>query len=164
MAGLLKKAFGKSKPRDVLLDLLTFDRLMTKPVIHLIYWAGLGLMVLSIFGVVGGAIGIALREEAPWGWFLALPFLVGGVLFVVAGLLLWRSFCEFYVAIFRIADDLRFLRTSAEQSAPTAFSSKPSTESSMSYETRSELVVKPTEDRAPDVTENPFTSFRQSSE
>lgn len=117
MNRVINKAFGKSKPRDLFLDLLTFDRLMTRPVIHIIYWAGLALITLAMFGVVGGAAGIAIREETPWGFFLALPFLVGGSLFILAALLLWRSFCEFYVAIFRIAEDLRFLRVTTEQAA-----------------------------------------------
>ncbi|MFT4091158.1 MAG: DUF4282 domain-containing protein [Asticcacaulis sp.] len=120
MNRVINKAFGKSKPKDLFLDLLTFNRLMTRPVIHIIYWAGLALITLALFGVIGGAAGIAIREETPWGFFLALPFLVGGSLFILVALLLWRSFCEFYVAIFRIAEDLRFLRVSAEQTAQPA--------------------------------------------
>ncbi|MFT3995870.1 MAG: DUF4282 domain-containing protein [Asticcacaulis sp.] len=112
--GVIKKAFGNAKPKDIVVDLMTFDRLMTRPVIHLIYWAGLALIALGLFAVVGGTVGIAIREEMPWGIFLALPFLIGGLLFLVAALLLWRSFCEFYVAIFRIADDLKALRTASE--------------------------------------------------
>ena len=73
--------------RGLLWDLLTFDRLITGPVVHLIYWAGLGVIVLMAFGVIGTAIGLAL---------------------------LWRAVCEFYVAIFRISDDLRALRLSDE--------------------------------------------------
>jgi hypothetical protein len=34
---------------------------------------------------------------------------------VIAGGLLWRAFCEFYVVIFRIGDDLTALRRAAEQ-------------------------------------------------
>ena len=39
-------------------DLLTFDRLMTNAVIHLIYWAGLGVIALGAFGTIG----------PPWAW------------------------------------------------------------------------------------------------
>ena len=39
------------KPRGpgaaILWDLLTFERLMTNSVVHLIYWAGLGLIALA---------------------------------------------------------------------------------------------------------------------
>lgn len=95
-------------------DLLTFDRLVTGPVIHLIYWAGLGVISLVAFSSVGAAVGVALREESWLGKLLALPLAVAGLLVAGALVLLWRSFCEFYVAIFRISDDLRVLRTSVE--------------------------------------------------
>lgn len=103
-------------------DLLTFDRLMTGPVIHLIYWAGLGVIALAAFSAIGAAVGVALREDQLIGKLLALPVAVAGLLVCAAGVLLWRSFCEFYVAIFRISDDLRAMRQAveAEQSrAPT---------------------------------------------
>lgn len=108
------RGFRETTPGELFIDLLTFDRLMTGPVVHLIYWAGLALLVLGGFSVVGGAVGIALREEGVWGWLLALPMLVSGLLVLGAGVLLWRSFCEFYVAIFRISDDLRAMRKAAE--------------------------------------------------
>ena len=91
-------------------DLLTFDRLLTGPVVHLIYWAGLGLIGLMGFGLVGGAIGLALRDGTITGVLIAIPVLVGGILVLSALILLWRALCEFYVAVFRISDDLRALR------------------------------------------------------
>jgi len=95
-------------------DLLTFDRLVTGPVIHLIYWAGLGVISLVAFSSVGAAVGVALRETSILGKLLALPVAVAGLLIAGAMGLLWRAFCEFYVAIFRISDDLRALRQQAE--------------------------------------------------
>lgn len=99
---------------SVFWDLLTFDRLMTGPVIHLIYWAGLGVISLVAFSSVGAAVGVALREDSVVGKLLALPLAVAGLLVALALVLLWRSFCEFYVAIFRISDDLRSLRAMAD--------------------------------------------------
>jgi hypothetical protein len=96
-------------------DLLTFDRLMTGTVIHLIYWAGLAVVALLGFSVIGAAVGVALREESWLGVLLAIPVLVGGLLVVGALVLLWRSFCEFYVAIFRLTDDIHALRQQAEE-------------------------------------------------
>ncbi|MFZ5669414.1 MAG: DUF4282 domain-containing protein [Pseudomonadota bacterium] len=98
----------------LLWDLLTFDRLMTGPVIHLIYWAGLGVIMLGAFGAVGAAIGVALQDTNIVGKLLAIPVVVAGLLVWAALVLLWRSFCEFYVAIFRIADDLRALRQASD--------------------------------------------------
>jgi hypothetical protein len=114
------EGFRKTTPGDIFWDLLTFDRLMTGPVIHMIYWAGLALIVLGGFATIGGAVGVAWREEnllAKVG--LALPFLIAGILSLGAGALVWRSFCEFYVAIFRISDDLRFIRGTIERGQPS---------------------------------------------
>ncbi|HYF23873.1 MAG TPA: DUF4282 domain-containing protein [Caulobacteraceae bacterium] len=112
------KSFQSTSPGELFWDLLTFDKLMTGPVIHLIYWAGLAIVVLGGFATVGGAVGVALREEGIMGVLLALPVLVAGFLVLAAGALLWRSFCEFYVAVFRISDDLRAMRTALENGAP----------------------------------------------
>ena len=98
----------------LLWDLLTFERLMTNQVIHLIYWAGLAIIALGAFGTIGAAVGVAIRDPFPFGLLLAIPVIVGGLLVMAALILLWRSFCEFYVAIFRISDDLRALRASVD--------------------------------------------------
>jgi len=95
-------------------DILTFDRLLTGPVVHLIYWAGLGVIALIGFFVLGASVGLALREETWLGLLLAIPIAVAGLLVVAVLVLLWRGVCEFYVAIFRISDDLRALRRSDE--------------------------------------------------
>lgn len=100
---------------SLLWGLLTFDRLMTGPVIHLIYWCGLGLIALLGFTVVGAAVGVAIRGGSLEGILLAIPVLVGGLLLIGALALLWRGACEFYMAVFRIADDLKVLRVAAER-------------------------------------------------
>jgi hypothetical protein len=97
--------------------LLTFDQMITGPVIHLVYWAGLGVIVVAAFSVVGAAVGVAFREGSWAAALLALPVLVVGLLIVGALGLIWRAFCEFYVVIFRIGDDLAALRSAAEAEA-----------------------------------------------
>jgi len=104
----------KGQGSAVIWDLLTFEHLMTNQVIHLIYWAGLAIIVLGVFGTIGAAVGVAIRDPFPYGLLLAVPVLVGGFLVMGAVVLLWRSFCEFYVAIFRISDDLAVLRADVE--------------------------------------------------
>jgi hypothetical protein len=91
-------------------SLLTFDRMVAGQVILLIYWAGLGIIALIGFSVVGAGVGIAMREDGLSGWLLGGPLLVVGVLVVIILTLLWRAVCEFYIAVFRISDDLRALR------------------------------------------------------
>jgi hypothetical protein len=98
----------------LLWDLLTFDRLISGPLIHMIYWAGLGVIILGAFGAIGAAVGVALGDADIIGKLLALPVTVAGMLVCLALALLWRSFCEFYVVICRIADDLRALRQAAD--------------------------------------------------
>jgi hypothetical protein len=106
-------------------DLLTFDRLVTGPVIHLIYWAGLGVVALFAFSVVGAAVGLALKEPGLQSLLLAFPVLVAGLLVAAAMVLLWRAFCEFYVAIFRISEDLRALRQASDADHAVAAVTRP---------------------------------------
>jgi uncharacterized protein DUF4282 len=104
----------KGQGAAVFWDLLTFEHLMTNQVIHLIYWAGLAVIVLGVFGTIGAAVGVAIRDPSLFGLLLAIPVLIGGLLVMGALVLLWRSFCEFYVAIFRISEDLAVLRADVE--------------------------------------------------
>ena len=92
-------------------DLLTFERLLTGPVVHIIYWCGLGIIALIGFAAVGAAVGLSIRGEG-LERLVALPALVVGALVVLGLALLWRAMCEFYVAVFRISDDLHALRQS----------------------------------------------------
>ena len=98
----------------LLWDLLTFERLMTNQVIHLIYWGGIGIISFGAFGAIGAAVGVAIRDPFPFGILLAIPVVVIGLLAMAVLVLLWRSFCEFYVAIFRISEDLSVLRADVE--------------------------------------------------
>ena len=106
----LSRTPARRAPPSAFWDLLTFDRLLTAPVIHLIYWAGLGVVVLIAFFLVGAAIGTAVREGDIPGVLLAFGMIVASALVCSALVLLWRAMCEFYVAIFRISEDLRALR------------------------------------------------------
>ena len=95
-------------------DLLTFERLMTGQVFHLVYWAGLGVIGIIAFGILGATIGVAIREGSIVGILLALVVFGVGLLGVAAIVLLWRSFCEFYVTVFKISEDLAVLRRDVE--------------------------------------------------
>lgn len=99
-------------------DMLTFERLMTGPITHLIYWAGLAIIAVIGFGIAGGAIGLMLRDFSIQGVALAIPVLVVGFLVTAAMLMIWRGMCEFYLAVIRIADDLRAIRESTVAAAP----------------------------------------------
>ena len=110
----MRPAPAQRRRQSPLWDFLTFERMMTGPVIHMIYWAGLGMIAIIGFGVVGAGVGLGMRDEGVAGWLLAIGVLVAGLLMVGAFALIWRGTCEFFVAIFRISDDLRALRRSDE--------------------------------------------------
>ena len=113
----MKPPRSKAKPSprsSVLWDLLTLEKLMTGSLVHLVYWFGLGVVALAGFGAIGTAVGTALREGELMGWLLAVPVLVAGLLIVAALAVLWRSFCELYVVVIRIGEDLTALRRAAE--------------------------------------------------
>lgn len=104
----------RSQVQAILWDLMTFEKLITGSLIHWVYWAGLGILAFAVFGFIGAAVGVAIRDPFPFGLLLAIPVVVLGLLAMGALLLLWRSFCEFYVAIFKISDDLGVLRADVE--------------------------------------------------
>lgn len=107
------------RARGFLWDMLTFEKLLTGPITHLIYWAGLAIVVIIGFGVVGGAIGLMIRDFSISGVALGIATFVVGILVTAALAMLWRGLCEFYLAVFQIAEDLRALRASSESQAPT---------------------------------------------
>ena len=72
---------------------------------------GLGIISLIGFAAVGAAVGFSIRGEG-LDRLIALPALVVGALEVLGLALLWRAMCEFFVAVFRISDDLHALRQS----------------------------------------------------
>ena len=98
---------------EFLWDLLTFERLITGNLVHLVYWAGLGIIAVMAFGILGASVGVAIREGG-WGILLAIGVLGVGMLGVFVAVLLWRAFCEFYVTIFKISEDLHVLRQDVE--------------------------------------------------
>jgi len=101
--------------RGGLWEVLVFDRMITGPVIHLVYWAGMAVILVAALSVVGASIGVFFREGSWASLLLALPVLIVGLVVVGALGLLWRAMCEFYVVIFRIGDDLSALRRAAEE-------------------------------------------------
>jgi hypothetical protein len=94
-------------------DLLVLDRLITGPIVNLMYWGGLAIIALIAFSMIGATVGVAIQEGA-MGWLLALPALALGLLFAVVLAAIWRGFCEFYLVVFRISEDLRALRAQNE--------------------------------------------------
>ncbi len=108
-----RSASRPEKPNSLLWRLLTLEQSLTGSLVHLVYWFGLGVISLGGFGAIGGGVGTALREF-PIGIFLGIGIAVAGLLVTAALAIVWRSFCEFYVVVIQIGEDLRILRLKAE--------------------------------------------------
>ena len=97
-----------------------------KPQISIWYFIGLLVLLYGVL-ILGAGIGDWIAPPANplilaelhvgiwWGaLLLALGILGIGLLGVAVAVLLWRAFCEFYVTIFKISEDLHVLRKSVE--------------------------------------------------
>jgi hypothetical protein len=104
---------GREGAGSFLWDLLSFQRMLTGPVLHLVYWAGLGVIFIISCGLIAAAVTIAAREGS-MGILLGFATLIASLLAMAVMVLLWRMICEFYVAVFRISEDLRALRLQGE--------------------------------------------------
>ena len=62
----------------------------------------------NLLGMVGMALAVLATVFGPRVTPAGYAWIVGALV------LLWRSFCELYVAIFRLSDDLHALRKQAE--------------------------------------------------
>lgn len=156
MNRIIRQAFGSSRPKDVFLNLLTFDRMVTRPVVHIVYWIGLGLLVIAACAIAGTAAGEGIKEGSLWGWLLAAPILIVGWLLILIGVLLWRSLCEFYLAVLSIAEDLRYLRQFQEKLPADAAPAR--TMATQTFEAAvpaSPVVTQPVTE-SDDITETPF--------
>ncbi|MDI7775481.1 DUF4282 domain-containing protein [Asticcacaulis sp. EMRT-3] len=122
MKRVMRQVFGSSRPKDIWLDMLTFDRLNTRALIHIVYWAGLSLLIIAAFGVLGVAVGNALSDNSPMAYLLSLPMLVVGWLAILIGMIVWRVLCGFILSVMGIGEDLRALRQMQEQQGGLAMS------------------------------------------
>jgi hypothetical protein len=120
MSKIIRQAFGSTRPSDITRTLLTFDRLTARPIVHIVYWLGLGLFFIAAMGFLGVAVGSMIKDHSVWGMLLSFGVLIVSWLMVMIGIMLWRAFCEFYMAVLSIADDLRILRQYQEKLEPAS--------------------------------------------
>jgi|GEM_PF-779407 len=121
MKRTIRQVFGTTRPRDIWLNLFTFDQLLTRPIIHIVYWCGLGLLFIFALGWLGIMVGTGIKDASVMGWLLSFGLIVIGFLGFLIAVLAWRSVCEFYMAVMNIAEDLRYLRQFQEKLTPAAF-------------------------------------------
>jgi hypothetical protein len=159
MKRVMRQVFGSTRPKDIWLDLWTFDRLNAQALVHIVYWAGLGLLMIAAFGVAGVAVGNAWADGSLWGYVLALPMIVIGWLGVVIGIILWRVLCEFILSVMGIAEDLRVLRQYQEKLAPMEPQAPASSPTSVEPALADAFTPEPTPAAAPEdgnILEDPF--------
>lgn len=108
---------GSASRQGFLWDMLTLEHLVTGKVVHLVYWVGLGLVLMVGFMFVGSSVGLAMRGGDWEAWLLVFGVLVAGIVIMCVLALLWRAFCEFYIVVFRISEDLHALRLTAQAEA-----------------------------------------------
>ena len=118
------KNASRESAGSFLWDLLSFQRMLTGPVLHLVYWAGLGVIFILSCGMIAGAVTVAAREGT-MGILLGFAALIASLLAMAGLVLLWRMACEFYVAVFRISEDLRALRQHRESQAAAGKTTPP---------------------------------------
>lgn len=125
MKRTIRQVFGTTRPRDIWLNLFTFDQLLTRPIIHIVYWCGLGLLFIFALGWLGIMVGTGIKDASVMGWLLSFGLIVIGFLGFLIAVLAWRSVCEFYMAVMNIAEDLRYLRQFQEKLTPQTFAAAP---------------------------------------
>jgi hypothetical protein len=161
MSRMIRQVFGTTRPRDIWSTLLTFDQLVTRPMVHIVYWAGLGLLVIFGCGWIGVMIGSGMKDATLMGWLLSFGVGVAGLLGVLIAMLAWRSACEFYMAVMSIAEDLRHLRQYQEKLVPSEPAPPPQpvapapAHEPAAYETQ-QVAEPPRTDEAGNILEDPF--------
>jgi hypothetical protein len=85
---------------------LNFDKLIGSQLIKILYY--LGLIGIAL-GVIGGVFGGLASMGS--GFFSGLGMIIGVIIGGVLAVLFWRFMCELYIILFRMADDLRDIKT-----------------------------------------------------
>ncbi|MDP1554119.1 MAG: DUF4282 domain-containing protein [Hyphomonas sp.] len=85
---------------------MSFDKLIGSKLIVIIYW--LGLIGIGL-GVIAGAFGGLASMR--YSFFGGLGAVIATLIGAVVGVLFWRFVCEMYLLLFRMADDVRDIKT-----------------------------------------------------
>ncbi|MBA3068699.1 MAG: DUF4282 domain-containing protein [Hyphomonas sp.] len=83
-----------------------FDKLIGTKLIVLLYWLGLIGIALGGLGGIFGGLG-SMR----YGFLSGLGMVIASIVGAALAVLFWRFICEVYLLLFRMADDLRDIKT-----------------------------------------------------
>ncbi|WP_161939545.1 DUF4282 domain-containing protein [Paramesorhizobium deserti] len=81
-------------------DLLGFEKFLTPVLVKIVYWLG-------VIGVIGSAIVTFATAFSQTG---GASQMIGAILMLIGGLIVWRVLCESTILIFRIYDRLTEIR------------------------------------------------------
>ncbi|MEO1476650.1 MAG: DUF4282 domain-containing protein [Pseudomonadota bacterium] len=86
---------------DIAARFMSFDRMMGKSLLEIVYFIGLTLIAIgTVLSMLGSLGAIGSNALAALGGFFIAPLL--GALSAV----FWRFICEIYMVLFKISDDL----------------------------------------------------------
>jgi hypothetical protein len=82
---------------------LAFDKMITPTFIKIVYWVGIAGIILS--GIIGAISAAAVQSGlAAFGSFIVV------ILVAIAGLFVWRMYCELIILWFKIHEELVGIR------------------------------------------------------
>lgn len=84
---------------------LSFDKLIGRQLITILYYLGLIGIALGVIGGVFAGFG-----AMGYSFFGGLGTIVGALIAGVLSVLFWRFMCELYLLLFRMADDVRDIK------------------------------------------------------
>lgn len=87
-------------------DFLKFKRMLTPVIIQILFWVGLGVVVLAGLAMMFAGIS---AQKGGGGMVFA------GLLMILLGPIFWRVYCELLIVIFSINDTLTEMRDALKE-------------------------------------------------
>jgi hypothetical protein len=101
--------------KNVAWELLTFRRMVAPIIIQVLFWVGLGGLVVNSSWMVVAGIGSVAALRNAWGLLLLVAWCLAAVVSFIVGTLLLRLYCELAIVLFRCQESLHFLASHQKQ-------------------------------------------------
>lgn len=93
-----------------------FDKLIGRQLITVLYYLGLAGIALGLLAGVFGGLGTMVS----FSFFGGIGMVIGSIIGAAIAVLFWRFMCELYLLFFRMAEDVRDLKTAKLGTPPAA--------------------------------------------
>ena len=80
--------------------MLSFDRFLTPTLVVVVYWLGLAALFIGVIGAI-------MSTHSPFGSILSI---IGAIVALVGGAILWRVICESIILAFKMYDRMTEIR------------------------------------------------------